>query len=214
MAVSRFWPGLALVLPLLSVAALVGLSCWPDSQNGPGLLVGLALMLGPAGAFATVALQPGWRRRYAADWVDTGCIFLLISFALLTLMLCMQQALLSAREALESGPTLEALSAAMQVGNLIQLGADVAFDLFYSIGLGLLSAAAMLTAAKRKERLLGLFGLLLACGLWLLNLLSFPLPPAQIGLVDLGPLSLLWWIAMALLDAPEASPSSGQPVVG
>jgi hypothetical protein len=43
-------------------------------------------------------------------------------------------------------------------------------------------------------RVLGGFGVISAAGLLLLNLATFPYPPAQSGLVDLGPVTGVWWL--------------------
>jgi hypothetical protein len=64
-------------------------------------------------------------------------------------------------------------------------------------------------------RLLGGFGVVSASALLLLNLWAFPYPPADSGLIDLGPLTGVWWLAVIVqikrttARASEASGSVG-----
>lgn len=86
--------------------------------------------------------------------------------------------------------------------NRVQLGLDVAFDIFVTISWILFG----LNIAKSPDfsKILGYIGCLLALGLLTLNLYTFPNPPADSGLFDLGPFLALWifvvyiWFAIVL----------------
>ncbi len=43
------------------------------------------------------------------------------------------------------------------------------------------------------------FGIFISCGLMIMNLWTFPLPPANAGLFDLGPLTGIWWVVVILM---------------
>ena len=76
----------------------------------------------------------------------------------------------------------------------IWLGLDVAWDVYLGIGIGLF-ALAMLKHPQfgKKFAIPGLAVSLLLLGL---NLYTFPTPPADAGLVDIGPLVGLWYFAV------------------
>lgn len=78
----------------------------------------------------------------------------------------------------------------------VDLGLDVAWDVYGALGI-LLFAWNMLRH-PRFGRVFGGVGLVLAAGLWLLNLATFPTPPGNAGLVDLGPLVGLWFAAVSV----------------
>jgi hypothetical protein len=47
-------------------------------------------------------------------------------------------------------------------------------------------------------RLIGGFGMLSGAALLAFNLATFPYIPAESGLVDLGPVTAIWWLAVIL----------------
>ena len=78
----------------------------------------------------------------------------------------------------------------------VQLGVDVAWDVYISIGTLLI--AWNLRNHPRFGPLFGWPGVVLAFSLLVLNLVTFPTPPSQAGLIDLGPALGLWSLAMAI----------------
>ena len=129
-------------------------------------------------------------------------IFLVIGFALFTLMATMQQAVFAEYQQL-LGATAPAeapasLRESFALVNRVQLGADVAFDIFYSLGIILISIVIVRT--RGLGRVVGAYGLVVATGLLALNIGFFPTPPAAAGSVDLGPATIGWWIGLFVLD--------------
>lgn len=109
------------------------------------------------------------------------------------------------REALASlpeGVTDAAVKAMYQVGNSVQLGMDVAFDTFILPAI-ILFAIAMLSSTL-ANKILGVVGL----GLGLLglfnNLYTFPVPPIDVGLIDVGPFAMLWTVVLSVKIAIES----------
>lgn len=96
----------------------------------------------------------------------------------------------AAMEAAKSEETKSFLKAAFRGANRVQAGLDVAFDIFITISWFLFG----LNIAKNSEfnKVLGWIGSLIALGLLILNLTTFPNAPAESGLFDLGPLLGLW----------------------
>ncbi len=79
----------------------------------------------------------------------------------------------------------------------VWLGLDVAWDVY--IGLGTLCFAVASCSHPRIGRIVGVAGVLIAVGLLALNFYTFPEPPAEVGLVDLGPLVGLWYLLVTIL---------------
>jgi hypothetical protein len=86
------------------------------------------------------------------------------------------------------------LDAVFKGTNLIQLGIDVSFDVFYC--LGVIALSAVMYREPSFGRLLGAFGIVSASALLVLNLATFPYGPADSGLVDLGPVTGIWWLCV------------------
>jgi hypothetical protein len=113
-------------------------------------------------------------------------VFLVIAFALFTLMIVVQQTVvLQFREwRLEAGV------------NLVQRGIDVTFDIVYCFGV--ISLGVVLYQMVGFGRGLAAAGIFAAGVLLAANLATFPHPPAESGLIDLGPVTAVWWVLVIL----------------
>jgi hypothetical protein len=184
---------LGLVVVLTYLTAALGVIRGPEK-----LLLALVFAIGPVAILGVLAI----RRRLASGdqpfLPDAGAVFLVIGFALFNLMLVVQQYVRLRIGGLigeaESEAAKETLQIVLPALDYVQQGIDVSFDIFYCVGVILL-AAAMLRHPD-FGRLLGLFGVVSAVALLVLNLAAFPHIPAESGLVDLGPLTGLWWLAV------------------
>jgi len=78
----------------------------------------------------------------------------------------------------------------------VQLGLDVAWDVYICTG-SILFALNMFRH-PRFGKMFALSGLIIATSLLGLNVYSFPVPPDEAGLIDLGPLLGLWYAAVAI----------------
>lgn len=78
----------------------------------------------------------------------------------------------------------------------VEFGLDLSWDVFLVAGT-ILFGLAMVTDARFGLRF-GLPGIVVAGALYVLNFASFPTPPADAGLVDLGPLVGLWYAAVSV----------------
>ncbi len=78
----------------------------------------------------------------------------------------------------------------------VQLGLDVSWDVY--IALGTFLFALNMLRHPRFGKIFGGAGMLLALLLLVLNLYTFPTPPGETNLVDLGPAVGLWYIAVGL----------------
>ena len=78
----------------------------------------------------------------------------------------------------------------------VEFGLDLSWDVFLVAGT-ILFGLAMVADARFGLRF-GLPGIVVAAALYVLNFASFPTPPADAGLVDLGPLVGLWYAAVSV----------------
>lgn len=78
----------------------------------------------------------------------------------------------------------------------IWLGLDVAWDAY--VGLGTICFALAMLQHPRFGRIFGVFGMAIGAGLLALHLYTFPTPPQNAGLVDLGPALGLWYLLVTI----------------
>lgn len=87
------------------------------------------------------------------------------------------------------------LDAAFQAGNGVQLGMDVAWDVF--LVLGALLLAWNMWHHPRFGRILAASGMVIAISLIVINLAVFPEPPGH-DAIDLGPVIGLWYTIVSI----------------
>lgn len=214
-----FGGGIAGVLSVCCYIAAIAVD-WPETQLGVSvslLVVSAFPILGIMASYALYSFTAA-ERESAANTL--GLVFFIIAFTTLLAMLIVQLAVTSSigeitREL--DGQTARALRRGLRQ---IDLGLDVAWDLLGGVGLvcwGL---------AIRKRSGFGpgwgipaaVFGLALV----VLNASTFPIPPANRGLFDIGPVIGIFMLALftrlAFLGKREASkavvaPNEEMPVV-
>jgi hypothetical protein len=183
--------GLAVLLVYLGAATGV-------IKGADNLTLSLVFAIGPVAIIGVLSVSRRLAPQGGTLPLRAGTTFLVIGFALFTLMLVVQQTIFiqfrqfrseSADEAAK-----EALALVFKGVNLVQIGADVAFDIFYCLGMILL--AAVMYRHRDFGKIIGAFGVVAAAALLSFNLYTFPHVPADSGLVDLGPVTGLWWIAV------------------
>jgi hypothetical protein len=80
--------------------------------------------------------------------------------------------------------------------NAIWLGLDVAWDAY--VGFGTICFAFAMLRHPRFGRVIASFGMFIAVSLLALHLYTFPTPPQNAGLVDLGPALGLWYLLVTI----------------
>jgi hypothetical protein len=127
--------------------------------------------------------------------LQLAVLFNVVGAAIFTMMLLVQLSIGHQIQSIgQEAQNLTALRTSL-VG--VQLGLDVAWDIFISLGT-LLFAIAMFGDA-RFGWILGIAGILIAIALLSLNLWTFPTPPAAKNLVDLGPLLGIWYLVVTIM---------------
>jgi len=145
-------------------------------------------------------------------------VFSSLAFALVAAMISIQLAVkIGIEEFIASTPqSEELLKLIRRSARLVDLGLDVAWDIFFGTALIFLSAALFKHSRFGTWWAVptGLFGLVLI----VLNVSTFPWPPDTRGLFDIGPVIALFFVALSVrlillgmkMRRPEAEKGSSQ----
>jgi hypothetical protein len=167
-------------------------------SSAQGLVV--ACVFGPALMGASTGLYHVLRAHRRTVTLDLGLMANAAAGVAVTLMLFAQLGFkrwLEVQLGTGSNDSSErALHAAYEAANGIQLGLDVAWDLFLALGTILL--ARNMWSHPRFGRLLAVSGCVIAVALAVANLAVFPEPPGQAGSIDLGPVIGLWYLIVTI----------------
>jgi hypothetical protein len=191
---SRTWAELGLVSGVLAVAAYAVASAVPMS---PALQAVAVSIFGPGIALASAGLYEVLRLHRSTVGLKVGLVANIAAGVTVTMTLLAQIAFKRWLElTFPSGPVATSSSPAYQAANGLQIGLDVAWDVFLSIGTFLF--ALNLWTHPRFGRVFAITGGVLAALLLTLNFGTFPEPPADAGLVDIGPVVGLWYLIAAI----------------
>jgi len=160
----------------------------------------VAAVFGPAIGCASMGLYHVLRLRHRTVSLDLGVVANLAAGVTVTLMLMAQLGLNGWFElefgegATDSGE--RRLHAAFEAANGIQLGLDVAWDVF--LGLGTVLLALNMWHHPSFGRAVAASGAAIAIGLIVINLAIFPEPPSHAGAIDLGPFIGVWYVIVSV----------------
>jgi hypothetical protein len=146
----------------------------------------LAALFPPALAAASIGLLQFLALSGESVASQLGTVFNLLASALVSSMFFVQ---LAVRMGTGAGHPAAGLTG-------VWLGLDVAWDSFVALG-----TFCFAIAGYRHPRLGPLYalpGLVIALALLVVNLWTFPTPPGDAGLIDLGPALGLWYLAVTL----------------
>jgi hypothetical protein len=159
------------------------------------------MAFGPFFCVSVFALRMALKQECRSVTLDVATLLLVIAGAINTLMAAMQGALRIYFQDLPHGESVaEAANTAWKMayhsGNSLQLGADMAWDVFVLSGVLLLGVAML-----RHPRFGPWFGwtaIIVGSAGLILNSLTFPTPPAEGQLIDIGPFVGLWFGAVVV----------------
>ena len=128
--------------------------------------------------------------------LQLGVLFNIIAASVVTMMFTIQLALSRTIRNSNIDITKEMKNYIFQFPNTIQLGLDVVWDIF--LGAGTILLAINMFRHPRLGNIFSITGIIIALALLALNIYSFPIPPAESGSIDLGPLAALWYLAVTI----------------
>jgi hypothetical protein len=186
--------GLALIAAYLNT--VLGFFSLPEH-----LMLMLVFAIAPVAIYGVLSFEDrlaGGER--PSRTLRAATVFLSAGFVLFELMLVVQQYVrMRMAERIEAAPGVaeaEALRQLRSAVDLVQQGIDVTWDIFYCVGMVLL--AAVMFRHRDFGRWIGGFGIVAGAALLVLNMAAFPHIPADSGLIDLGPVTALWWVVVIL----------------
>jgi hypothetical protein len=148
----------------------------------------LAAAFGPLLGVATLGLYHfiGTHRKTVS--LQIAVVFTVIAGAIVNTMLVVQMTIrefwrMELAEAADAG-SRELIGAAYSATNAVQLGLDISWFRHPRLG-----------------RIVGALGALIGVSLLSFNLFTFPVPPAEAGSIDLGPLVGIWYLVVTIMLA-------------
>lgn len=156
---------------------------------------GPLVMAGFLGLEAALATELAWQRAVLAI-ARTWGIVAGASFTAMTLTQSSGVVLLNQRIAGASESAAGTWHAILAGVATVQLGLDVAWDVYVLIGS--LLFAGVIALRPGRARVLGAIGLVIAGVTLVFNLATFPIPPREAGLVDGGPFVGSWFLIVSV----------------
>jgi hypothetical protein len=163
----------------------------------------LAAAFGPLLGVATLGLYHfiGTHRKTVS--LQIAVVFTVIAGAIVNTMLVVQMTIrefwrMELAEAADAG-SRELIGAAYSATNAVQLGLDISWDIYIAVGTLLFAINAF--RHPRLGRIVGALGALIGVSLLSFNLFTFPVPPAEAGSIDLGPLVGIWYLVVTIMLA-------------
>ena len=185
---TRNWILYGVAIGILADVAYTGLFApLPDTVR---LYMGMAF--GPLLSLAFIGLYHFFKLHRKTVMLQAATVFAVIAGTLVNLMVVVQSAIfwtipLDGREGL--GLAWDGL-------NMVQLGMDVSWDIYFSLATMLLGL--LMFRHPRFGAIWGTVALLVGGGLLVLNLATFPDPPGEAGSVDLGSLSGVLYLFVSI----------------
>lgn len=166
------------------------------------LFVILIFAISPVAIFGVLSVAKSLSVHSDSISLQLAKVFGFIAFAIFEAVMCVQAGTrVYYREKLLTSTEDESIKQIAQLifkgVNSVQFTMDVAFDIFYCLMIILFSF--LMIRNKNFGKAVGGLGIFSGLGLLLLNLWTFPYPPAESGLVDFGPLTGAWWIWVIIL---------------
>lgn len=133
--------------------------------------------------------------------LQLALLFNIIGGTIVNLMLVVQMAIrisvIKYLKDFDDATTRETINLVFNIVDKVQLGLDVSWDMF--IAGGTFFFAINMLNHPRFGKLIGGVGILVAIALLILNLITFPEPPAEAGFMDLGPFVGIWYLVVTII---------------
>ncbi|MGB5894885.1 MAG: hypothetical protein WBG58_11975 [Ignavibacteriaceae bacterium] len=153
----------------------------------------LIMLFGPLLGFSSAGLYYFITLNKKSVFASSAVVSNIIAGVLITTMLLVQVAIRSAHP----GEIDEASKWIWNSMNKVHMGLDVAWDVY--IFFGTLFFAVSMFKHPKFGKIIASAGIIISILLIVLNAVSFPVPPANAGLVDVGPFVGLWYLAVTIM---------------
>lgn len=153
----------------------------------------LIMIFGPLLAFSSAGLYFFISLHKKTISASAALVSNIIAGILITTMLLVQVAIRSSHPE-EISDTSNWIWTSL---NRVHLGLDASWDVYIALGT-LLFALSMFNHPK-LGKIISISGVLISVALIILNAISFPVPPSNAGLFDLGPIVGLWYFIITLM---------------
>jgi len=185
---TRNWILYGAAIGILADVAYAGIFApLPDTVR---LYMGMAF--GPLLSLAFIGLYHFFKLHRKTVMLQAATVFAVIAGTLVNLMVVVQSSIYWTIPLGER----EGLGLAWDGLNMVQLGMDVSWDIYFSLATMLLGL--LMFRHPRFGTIWGTVALLVGGGLLVLNLATFPDPPGSAGSVDLGPLSGVLYLFVSI----------------
>ena len=196
MTIEKAWVKYGTICGLISAGTYILISILGNViPDGIGRLLFFAI--GVFGVISAGGMYHIFKKNKNSVMLQQAVLLIIVAFTVFTLMAVVQQTIIGfwADSNLE-GITKETQNLVLRTVHSVQLGMDITFDIFYSLGFLLVSI--LMFKHPRFGKIFSIVGVLVILPMLALNLYTFPVPPADAGLFDLGPLSGLWGLAVLI----------------
>jgi hypothetical protein len=204
-SLAQYWARVGGIAGILAVVAFITASVLGGVLEGPSAIVTLlGFAFGPLLCIAFLGLYHVIRSHRDSVALQVGTMFGVIAGAVVNTMIVVQQTLFRT-VAVEARRSLGLSWAGL---NAIQLGLDVSWDIF--ISLASISVGISMLSHPRFGRIFGAITSLIGVLLLVLNLVTFPTPPASAGLIDIGPVMGVWYLVISVQMLRSTGSAAGE----
>jgi hypothetical protein len=157
----------------------------------------LAFLFGIFFMLASVGLYNFISANSKSAVLQSALLFNIIGCTVVVMMFTIQLALFSKLKYTSADASKELIKYIFSLTNLVQLSLDVVWDMFISLGTVLFAIS--MFGHPKLGRIIGSIGILAGGALMFNNIYTFPIPPAEAGSIDFGPIVALWYLAVTIM---------------
>jgi hypothetical protein len=189
------WKNLTISCGLFAFASYFLAAFAPLIDN---IVVILAFAFGPLFMLSSLGLYYILRNLRDTIILRIAILFNIVATAMVTMMLVVQLTLQEFHRRFKGsndlGVSHEQLKWIFKEVNAVQLGMDLSWDIFISLGTFFFSLA--MFRIPQMNKIISTLGMIFSFLLLTFNIIFFPEPPTEGGSIDFGPFVAIWYITL------------------